>query len=123
MRRELVALALLAGCGARTHPSPSPPPAGPPVPRDPPAAARLHYALAVTAWLDGDLPLARTQVAVALLLDPGSAWLRMTEGRIAAEQGDGAAARRSLEAALRLDPDLEEARVALEALARPGGGP
>jgi len=126
VRRALAALVLLAACGGWAHWTPPPPPASPVVPRDPPAGARLHYALALSAWLDGDLPLARTEVAVALLLDPDSAWLRMTEGRIAAEQGDLTAARRAFEEALRRDPDLAEAREALAALeARPpaGGAP
>ncbi|MBN1334744.1 MAG: hypothetical protein JXB39_02155 [Deltaproteobacteria bacterium] len=97
-----------------------PPPAQPectaPGGHNPPAGARLHYALAVDAWARGDLARARTEVAVARLLDPGSAWLRMAEGRIAADQGDRPGARQALEEALSMDPDLGEAREALEEL-------
>ena len=118
VQRASTLVLLVTGCMGWTHaPAPPPPMASQAsTPQDPPAAARLYYLLGMRAWLDGDSALARTEIAVALLLDPSSAWLHMTEGRIAAEQGDLGGARRLLEAALRLDPHLAQAREALETL-------
>ncbi len=122
MRRALVLVCLLLGCGGGCHGIVPPPRSSiaASAPADPPAAARLHYALGVRAWLVGDLARARTEIAVARLLDPHSAWLRMTEGRIAADQGDPEGARRALEEALRRDPDLLEAHRALRRLDEAG---
>ena len=113
---RLAFLALVAmGCGGavRHIPPPSLPQAPAQAHRSPPPKALQHYALAVVAWQEGDLPQAREHIGVALLFDPNAAWLHLAHGRIALEGGDLGAARVGLERAVQLDPHSTEARLAL----------
>ncbi len=74
-----------------------------------PRESRLHYAMGVLAWLEGDLSLAREELGIALLFDQDSAYLHMVLGRLAAAQRDLEGAHASLCVALALNPTSQEA--------------
>ncbi len=105
---------LALGCGPAHHiPPPVLPQAQPRDATSPPAKALQHYALAVLSWQEGDHAQAQEHLGIALLFDPGAAWLHLARGRLAVERGELDDARQSLVQAINLDPADPDARLEL----------
>jgi curved DNA-binding protein CbpA len=82
-----------------------------------PYDADLHHRAANLAWqVESDLKRAKTLAQTACEIEPENARYRRTLGQIYAAAGLASNARRELTAALRLDPQDHEARVALKSL-------
>jgi len=79
---------------------------------------RLHFMISRADLVLKDLPDALAEARTTLSMDGGSPYAWMALGQVQAAMGQDEDARLSLSAALRLSPDLEEARQSLERLGK-----
>ncbi|MDP2315544.1 MAG: tetratricopeptide repeat protein [Pseudomonadota bacterium] len=102
-------VAALLGCGGvLTRIAPPPAPVAHTATAGVPARARYHYLVGRLALEDADWAAADAALQTALLHDPNSPWIWLALADAAAGAGEEAEARRRVQEAVRLGPDLPE---------------